>query len=128
MEPGSTVYVDSRELTVRAVRRGDKGPQIAFEEIPDRTVAEALRGHDLFSASRRTLEPGEYWPEDLIGMRVRTVGGKELGLVVDVILGSAQDRLVIGEPAIEVPMVADLVPSIDVESGLIEVVDLPGLT
>ena len=115
-------------MTVRALRRGDKGPQIAFEEVSDRSSAEELRGSEVSTGARRMLASDEYWPEDLVGLRVETVSGRDLGLVVGVISGKAQDRLVVGEAKIEIPMVKELVPNIDLDSGLIEVVDLPGLT
>ena len=77
---------------------------------------------------RRSMLLDANWPEDLIGLRATTVAGVSLGRVVDVIVGASQDRLVIGDSRIEVPMVSELVPRIDVEAGVVVVADLPGLT
>jgi len=125
---GSVVVIDGRPYTVRALRRSDKGHQIAFEGVNDRTEAEALRSMDVFVVGRRQLGEDEYWPHDLIGMTVVTVDGVAVGSVTDVVLGTAQDRLVLDGGRIEVPLVVDLVPIIDVASRRIEVVSLPGLT
>lgn len=125
-EPGSIVHIRHRRYTVRAARRGKKGPQVAFEDVTDREGAEALRGEDVFVVERRELGVGEFWPEDLIGLEVRPGGGT----VVDVAHGVAQDRLVIerGELSFEVPFVGPLVPTVNLEGGYVEVVEIEGLS
>jgi 16S rRNA processing protein RimM len=125
---GSVVVIQDRPHVVRAIRFADKGPQVAFEGVVDRAAAEEIRGSDVYTTWRRDLDEGEYWPEDLIGLKVITVDGQLLGEVVDVVLGAAQDRLVIGEHGIEIPLVKDLVPTVDLEEGRIVVQSLPGLT
>lgn len=125
LSPGTLLRAGDRDLTVSALRRGDKGPQIRFEEIDDRTSAEELRGFEVSMAQRRPLADGEHWPADLIGLRVIPEGGE----VVGVEHGPSQARLVIVRHGrrFEVPFVEDLVPRVDIEEGLIEVVELPGL-
>jgi len=115
---------------VRAVRRVDKGFQIAFEGINDRERAEGLRGGEVFVEGRRALEEGEFWPEDLVGLEARTIDGDRLGVVVGVVAGLAQDRLVVdGEGStFEVPFVDDLVPVVDLDKRYVEIVPVPGLT
>ena len=129
LEPGRRVYVGDTELQVRALRRGDKGWQLAFEGHADRVSVEPLRGLDLLTPHRRRLEEDEFWPEDLIGLEAIDERGRKLGTVTDVVFGAAQDRLVImGEMGtIEVPFVVDLVPVIDVGSGRMEVNWVEGL-
>lgn len=127
-EVGSTIYIEDRPYVVRAIRQGDKGPQVAFDDVTDRDGAEQVRGLDVFVSGRRQLGESEYWPDDLIGLQVVTLEGTILGNVVDVVLGAAQDRLVVGDDAIEIPLVHDLVPNIDLEAGRVDVVTLPGLT
>lgn len=125
-EPPSTVFIAGRPCEVRAVRQGKKGPQVAFEGITDRAGAERLRGHEVFADQRRQLGQGEYWPQDLVGLEVRPGGGE----VVAVIHGAAQDRLAIQRQDIrfEVPFVDELVPTVDLERGFIEVVEIDGLS
>lgn len=115
---------------MRAVRRVDRGHQIAFEGIDDRETAEALRGLDVAVAERRQLGEGEYWPEDLIGLSVVERGGRVVGVVAEVVFGPGQDRLRIeqeGGPTFEVPFVDALVPRVDPGAGEIEIDPIPGL-
>jgi ribosomal 30S subunit maturation factor RimM len=55
-----------------------------------------------------------------------TPGG---GRVVDVVFGPAQDRLVVERDAIrfEVPFVEAFVPRVDLETGVVEIVEIEGL-
>ncbi len=126
LEPGSTVHVGDRPHTVRALRRGKKGWQVAFSEITDRDGAEAIRGSNVYVSERRSLQPNEYWPDQLIGLEVRPGGGR----VAAVSHGAAQDRLVIarGESNFEVPFVDELVPVVDLAGGYVEIVEIDGLS
>jgi 16S rRNA processing protein RimM len=125
-EPGSVVYLNSEPYTVRATRPGKKGPQVAFEEVTDRQGAEAIRGREVFVGRRRPLGEGEFWPEDLVGLEVRPGGGQ----VVGISNGPAQDRLVVerGELLFEVPFVRQLVPTVDLENGYVEIDEIEGLS
>ena len=123
------MYLGDVPHTVRAIRRADKGHQVAFEEVLDRPAAEKVRGLEVFATAARELGEGEFWGRDLIGLTVTTEVGKTVGKVADVVVGESQDRLVIeginGE--FEVPFVDDLVPVVDLESGVVRIKDLPGL-
>jgi 16S rRNA processing protein RimM len=112
--------------TIRALRKVDRGHQVAFEEAVDRDAAERLRSADITVARRRAAEEGEFWPEDLIGLAVRPGGGTVVGLVH----GPTQSRLEIERDGgrFEIPFVIDLVPVVDVEGGFVEIVEIPGLT
>jgi 16S rRNA processing protein RimM len=120
------VSVAGSPHTVRELRRGKKGPQVAFEDVFDRPGAEALRGHEVFVDERRSLEEGEFWPGDLVGLEVRPGGGA----VVEVAHGAAQDRLVIERDGtrFEVPFVSELMPVIDLDAGFVEIVEIEGLS
>lgn len=126
LEPGQTVFVDDRPLTVAATRRGDKGYQVSFVEVPDRPGAEQIRGGTVYAERRRTLDKDEFWPEDLVGLEVRPGGGT----VVGVASGPSQARLLVERDGgrFEVPFVSELVPVVDLEEGFVEVTDLPGLS
>ena len=123
---GSTVFIEDRPFVVRAIRPADRGYQIAFEEVVDRKGADQIRNQDIFVPERRTLDETEFWPDDLIGLEVRPGGGT----VVAVIHGAAQDRLVVERDGarFEVPFVDQFVPTIDVEGGHVEVVEIEGLS
>lgn len=124
-EAGASVQIGEQPMTVRTIRKTDKGYQVAFVEVTDRTGAEAIRNHDVFVGEPRPLDQGEFWPSDLIGLEVRPGGGRVVGLEQ----GPAQDRLVIEREGItfEVPFVEALVPVVDLEQGFVEIVEIDGL-
>ena len=131
VKPGAIVLLGGQEHVVRALRRVDRGYQIAFEDATDRSSVEELRGMDVLVESRRELGEGEFWPGDLIGLIVYDQEGSRLGVVADVLFGPGQDRLsveMVGGSTFEIPFVHDLVPVVDVARRRIEVVSIPGLT
>lgn len=125
--PGSVLSAQgttARSLTVARSRpfRGT-GLIVAFEDVTSREAAALLRGAVLtVPAGRlRPLEPGEFWPEELVGLQAVDASGRLLGDVTGVEFGS-QDRLVVttsGGAEVLVPFVADLVG--DPEGGQIRI-------
>ncbi|HYT27289.1 MAG TPA: ribosome maturation factor RimM, partial [Actinomycetota bacterium] len=104
---------------------------LAFQGIDDRTAADSLRGRLLSIPARaaRPLEPGEYWPHQLVGLAVVDRDGEERGTLADVVPGTAHDLLSVrlhdGATAL-VPAVAALV-TVDLDAGRVVVDALPGL-
>lgn len=86
--PGSTFTIDDGTVLVvtSVAPYRDRGLVLGFEGIGDRGAAERLRGMTLsISASdRRSLEPGEFWPEDLVGLAAVSPAGDPLGTVTGV--------------------------------------------
>lgn len=124
-ELGSTVFIEDRPHVVRALRRGKKGHEVAFDDVAGRDAAEQIRNMDVYVKERRSLAEHEYWPDQLEGLEVRPGGG----MVVAVISGTAQDRLVIerGDARFEVPFVEALVPAVDLDAGYVEIAEIDGL-
>jgi 16S rRNA processing protein RimM len=122
-----------RALTVRSTRVHNGIWLVAFEEIPDRTGAESLRGTRLVVEGPAPVAEDEddVWAEaDLVGLRVVDPSGAVLGEVAGLVVGAAQDRLVVRLPdgrSAEVPFVAAIVPEVDVEGGRIVLDAPPGL-
>ncbi len=129
VQAGSTVFLDGVEHAVRSVRPAKKGYRIAFAGIVDQNGAEGLRGAEVTVTQRRALDADEYWPSDLEGLTVVSDNGSVLGVVEAVVVGSAQDRLVVRTPraVFEVPFVGALVPIVDLDGRRIVVSDIPGL-
>ena len=130
---GAAFLTDQAEvLTVRRARVGPHGRIVAFEEVPDRNRAEELRGRTLTIGpdQRRELEEAEYWPQDLIGLTAVDETGSAVGVIADVALGTAQDRLRIELPdqrIVDVPFVDDLVPEVDLDAGVVVIRPVAGL-
>jgi 16S rRNA processing protein RimM len=119
-----------RQLTVASTRVHRGIWLVGFEEIPDRTGAESLRGTRLLAPEGDLAEDdtAEGWyEEELAGLEARDPEGTVIGAVVGLDLGVGQDRLVIELPdgsRTLIPFVEAIVPTVDVEAGHI-VVDAP---
>ena len=103
-------------LTLTALR----GTIARFAEVPDRTAAEALRGTTLAvdRAELPSLEEGEYYHADLIGLPVVTTDGDPVGRVTTVENFGAGDVIEIARPdgkTFMVPLRAAAVPAWDRE-------------
>ncbi len=119
----------SGQLEIETIRAHRDGFVARFAGFSSRDAAEGLRGVTLMipSAQRRELDDDEYWPSDLQGMAVLDTLGNRLGTVQSVVLGDAQDRLVValndgGEA--EVPFVPEIVGEVHPSGGYV-VVDAP---
>lgn len=121
-----------RKLTVASTRWHSGVLLARFEEVPDRTAAEAVRGILLYAtvpADASPDDPDEYYDHQLIGLTVYDLDGTAIGEVTGLVHG-AQDLLAIkatdGRPTL-VPFVKQLVPEVDVPGGRVVVADRPGL-
>jgi 16S rRNA processing protein RimM len=130
--PGSGV---PRTLTVASTRVHRGIWLIGFEQIPDRTGAESLRGTQLFlDAADLTSDQdddSEGWYEDeLVGLAVVTTDGTVVGEVTALETRAVQDLLVVrltGGGEALVPFVEAIVPEVDVDGGRVVVDAPPGL-
>jgi 16S rRNA processing protein RimM len=131
-EAGSGV---PRALTVRSTRVHRGIWLVGFEEVPDRTGAESLRGTRLVidgadEDPAAELDEDAFTEDELAGLAVVDTAGVVLGEVVGLDLGAAQDRLVVrladGREAL-VPFVTAIVPTVDVEGGHVVLDAPPGL-
>lgn len=115
-------------LTLMSAQPHRDGLLVMFEEVSDRNSSETLRGTSFLinPDERRHLEDDEFWPEQLVGLRVVDTTGEQIGGVTDLITGAAQDRLVITTPSgtFEAPFVSAIITSVDIESGVV-VLDAP---
>ena len=134
--PPSRLFVGEsgdRPLTVSA-SRPDRGRLLVhFEEVPDRTAAEALTGAYLFvpATSSPPLPEGEFWPHQLIGAEVLTDTGRSLGTLREVVHTNANDVWVArddGGAESLVPALRDVIVSVDTGARRVVVREVPGLT
>lgn len=117
---------DSAEYTVLQARVSGSAVILRLEGINDRTQAEMLAGMELRVESSCLPPPdeGEFYLHSLEGKRALTVDGLELGVVIGLLAGGAQEILVIkgGEGEYLIPAVGRFIARI----GAAEVVfDLP---
>jgi 16S rRNA processing protein RimM len=119
---GSVLASDAGDLTVAAARPHQDRWIVAFEGRRDRAAAEALRGVALRAAP--IDDPAELWVHDVVGARVVTVAGQEVGTCVSVLANPAADLIELDGGAL-VPMsfVVDHAPgrvTIDPPDGLFD--------
>ena len=129
---GVRLQAAARSLTVASARTHSGRLVVRFEEIADRTAAEAARGTELTVAvdpGERPEDPEEFYDHQLVGLRVETTDGEVVGELERIEHNAAQDLLVIRTPEREVlfPFVSALVPEVDVRRGRLVIDDRPGL-
>ena len=117
--------------TVRAARLHQGRLLLTLEGVEDRDAADRFRGAWLSIPveSARSLDPGEYWPHQLVGLTVVDQLGRERGRVADVVPGAAHDLLSVelpGGASALVPAVAALV-TVELDAGRVLVDAVPGL-
>ncbi|MCL2471949.1 MAG: ribosome maturation factor RimM [Propionibacteriaceae bacterium] len=131
--PGAFVWADgSRRLTVRSSRDQSSRTVLKFDEVPDRTAAEALTGAQLIAhvdAEETPADPQEFYDHQLVGLKVVTTEGVLAGTVARIDHLGFQDLLAVSTPQGErlVPFVDDLVPEVDLAAGQVVVNPIPGL-
>lgn len=114
-----------RPLCVEEARQQGKGVVLKFVGYADRDAATALLGCDI-AVRREQLpppSPGEYYWADLLGLRVVTVDGMELGRVQNLLETGANDVIVVaGERERLIPFLqGTVVVAIDLDQGLLRV-------
>jgi 16S rRNA processing protein RimM len=104
---------------------------LALEGVADRTAAEGLvRARVLVAATALpALAPDEFYYHEIEGFRVETDDGRALGEVVETFATGANDVWVVrgGGREYLIPVIADVVRSIDREARRIVIELLPGL-
>ncbi|MDB5071726.1 MAG: rRNA processing protein RimM [Candidatus Eremiobacteraeota bacterium] len=114
-----------RALRIRALRRHQGRPLIAFDGIDDADAAEALVGATLaIDRGAVDLAQDEYFDEDLVGCALVDANRAVLGEVVAVEHYPAQDVLLVGARRAMVPLVRAFVKHVDVRAKRI-LVELP---
>lgn len=131
--PGTSLLTEPGErgpLTVRRTRWHSGRLLVVFDEVADRTAAEALRGTLLVADSTTSPQvdgEDEFWDHQLLGLAAVTVAGTPIGTIDDVLHPAGTDMLVVRAAdgrEILVPFVRAIVPEVDLDGGRV-VVDPP---
>ena len=118
-----------QHLTVKTVRPHQKRLLVSFEEVPDRTAADSLRGMKFVAAPlERDEDSDEYYNHELIGLLVRH-DGAEVGKVTGVMDAPNRKILEVDYRGKEVlvPFVMDFVPDLDLDEGYLTITPPEGL-
>ena len=131
--PGARLFTGETgadALEVSSSRWHNRRLLVGFAGSAGREDAEQLRGLLLYrDGDNRVLEDEAWYDHDLVGCDVQ-VGGAAVGTVTDVVHLPGQDLLAVELAAGGtrlVPLVAELVPSIDIDRQVVVIDDRPGL-
>lgn len=134
--PGSVLLTDPASagpLTVASGRVHSGRLLLTFEGVHGRDAIEALRNTLLLvevDEDEVPEDPEEFYDHHLVGLRVRTRSGDEVGQVAEVLHLPGQDVLAVKRPddtEVLIPFVYEIVPEVDLEAGLVLVDPPPGL-
>jgi 16S rRNA processing protein RimM len=124
----------ARPFPVRRSRPGGRQAILALEGVDSVEAAEGLRDQKLFVAREdlSALEDGEFYVEDLLGLRVEDASGRLLGRLTAVFDNGAHEVYAVGSGQAEIllPVVDGVVLRVEPEAGRIVVAPpagLPGL-
>jgi len=118
-------------IKIEQVRIQQSGVILKISGVENRSQADTLRGAELRTREKElpSLPEGHYYIHDLVGVTVKTVLGKEIGTVVDVIQMPAQDIYVVDVDSKEImiPAVKNFIKRVDIQKREIWVDPIEGL-
>ena len=115
-EVGASVLVDGAPATIELSRRvGGRRHAIRLDRQVERGAVLAVHVSEL-----PTPEPDSYYAFQLVGLVVVDEEGRELGSVVEVHPGVANDNLELADGTL-VPLIGDAVRTVDLDAGRIVV-------
>jgi len=115
-------------LTIERAQPAKQGLWLVrFAGVEDRTAAEKLKGAELFIRTEDLppLPEGRYYIHEIVGLRVVTVDGRELGPVTEVLRTGANDVYVTAAGLL--PATDEVIKAIDLAAGTMRVDPLPGM-
>ena len=132
-EPGAEIWVEgvSQSCQVVSARPHKRFLLVRLDRFSTRSEVEPLRNRYLVIPRERAaaLPEDEYYSDELVGLRVVTEEGRELGIIEEVLWTGANEVYVVqgdyGE--ILLPAIADVVQEVDLERERMVVALMPGL-
>jgi len=131
IQRGRPVYLDGVRRVVQEAR-SDRGAWILkLSGLTDRTAAEGLRGKLLETPDTEVVRDDDesYFVHELIGLRVVTTEGEELGRIAEVMPTGANDVWVVRDAGAEVmvPAIGGVVQAVKLDEGLAIITPLMGM-
>lgn len=120
----------TRPLTVRAAKAFMAKLQVRFREAGSREAAAELVNGELWAPRERLPDPGpgHVYTFQLVGLRVRTSAGRELGTIADVLPSGAHPIYVVrGEREWLIPATEPFLREVDLTLGVVTVDPPAGL-
>lgn len=131
LQAGANVYLAGERRRVSRSREDRGAWLVTLQGISDRNAAEPWRGWllEVQDEEVRRSDSESYFIHELLGLRVETEDGRELGRVTEVLQPGANDVYVVSGPGGEVlvPAIGEVVRRINVRDGLIIITPLVGM-
>ena len=126
------VIIDGEEYDIEKSRMQKNMVLLKLEGIDHINDAEKYRNKVLFVPREELgeLPEGTYYICDLLGCVVETIDGRNLGKICDIIKTGSNDVYVVedeGKKQVLIPVIDEVVKSVDVESKQIVIEPLKGL-
>ena len=126
---GSILWLKGKPTRVESARKSKRGITLKLDAVNNRTQAEALRGEDLTVLLDQVerLPDGTYYHFQILGVRVLTDDGEQLGSVSEIIVTGSNDVYVVhqeGRRDILIPALPDVVLDVNLDTATM-LVDLP---
>lgn len=118
-QPGNTVFIDDKPFVIQKFQIHKNRPLVKLKGVENMTQAEALQWKYMDAEGEPDLEDDEFLIEDLIGLKVVTEDGEELGVVDDIEDYPAHQIVIVGE--IMIPLVDEFVTEIDLDEEIMRV-------
>jgi 16S rRNA processing protein RimM len=118
-DEGNTVFIDNKPYIIRKFQIHKNRPLISLKGIDKIDEAEALQWKDMEAEGEPELDDDEFLIEDLIGLKVITDTGEQLGVVDDIEDYPAHQVVIVGP--IMIPLVDEFVTEIDLDEEIMRV-------
>lgn len=129
--PSSEVYINRQPVVIKSLDWQKGNAIIKLNAIDNAEDADELRGEsiEIHRSQLNALPDGQYYHFQLIGLKVQSTGGEQVGEIKDILPMPGGDIYVAegdrGE--ILIPAADDIVKSIDLENGLLIIEPIKGL-
>jgi 16S rRNA processing protein RimM len=124
---GKKIYIKGDEHKIKWVAWHKTQARVKLDGFTRPEDVEALVGTlvQVPADDRPDLDEDEFYTQDLIGMKVISVDGEDLGELDEVLSLPAHDVLIVGE--VMIPAIEEFVQVVDFDEGIITVKLIPGM-
>lgn len=136
LQPGRIVSLQSKDgssssFTVESVRLHAPSLLIKFQGVTSLEQAQLLRGSEVSIEEDQLppLQEGEFYYYQVVGLRVLTTTGEEIGTIAEVFFSGGHDVWVVrqGKKEYLIPVTEEIVRTIDIAGGRAIIEPMEGL-
>ena len=134
--PGQDLYLQQTgqplKLTVASARQHKGFILVKFVGYDNINDVQSFRDHELMvnGADQQPLPDGQYYYHQIIGLTVKTTAGEKLGTIKEILSPGANDVWVVqraGKKDLLLPVIDDVVKTVDLDQGEVRVELMEGL-